>query len=125
VVLASLVGAPAAWAHPSSYSVQARYGAHTSTRTANGSCSTDETSGGRLMIRCRSSSGQATARYGFTVPASAGSVASHVYTDLRSHGTVTKQLTRNGTHVALAVTVKGDGARVQILSVSIEYYSTS
>jgi hypothetical protein len=124
VLLASLVGASAAWAKPGSYWVQWRYGDHTSSQAAAGGCSTDETGWGRLLLRCSSSSGQATARYSFTVPSAAGSVASHVYKDPNSHGTLTKQLTRNGTHVTLNVTVKGDDAHVQILSVSIEYYSS-
>jgi hypothetical protein len=69
--------------------------------------------------------GQATIRYNFAIPSSAGSVDSHVYRAEGSTGSVTKRLTRSGGHATLTVTVRGDGARVLILSVSIEYYTTT
>src|SRR5437763_14020629 len=123
LLVASLLTVGAATAYASCYSVQWRVANHTAARSATGSCSTSPDDWGRLLVRCGAKSGRATARYDFTVPSSAGSVAYRGCAEGGSHGSINRPLTRKGTSVSLTVTVSGDDARLQLLSVSIESYT--
>jgi hypothetical protein len=125
VLLAALLGAAPATAglslSPKHYTGQTRLGVATSSRSAEGSCSTASGLLADLVLRCGDSNGHARGRYMFTLPNKAGSVTWQVnFVGSRRGASVsTKRI--SDTQFRVSVTQDGAG-RADIESVTIEYY---
>lgn len=120
LIIALLGAAPAsAGLAPKLYTGQTRLGIQTSSRTANGSCSTSAGLLFVLVMKCDNADGKARAKYTFTLPKKAGSVTWQVSGAHRGATVSAKRV--SDTEFRVTVT-QDDAGRSDIGPVTIEYY---
>jgi hypothetical protein len=104
-----------------------RYGTSTSTRGASGRCGFSSAESGRtLVLHCSSGSGRATASYRFATSGRKGTASAHVEYERRSRNrpTVRTAVRYPSANVAeVQIQVSGDGARIDLRSVSLSFYA--